>query len=198
MRLFSRTSTCQATNLLDRVYSLLGLVSKIVGSDQTSLFRADYNLPIEELCVQVASACATELPILTILSLVQDRESRKLLRLPSWVPDITAVARWRPPAWTVPGFTFDTPDCSLRRAQDGLLTLTSTYLTAVRDIALPFQAGDDSGLHKSYLSILNPALTLPIAYSKTQQDGTEVLLRTLLWGAALFDEGKEVDSRSLF
>lgn len=62
------------------------------GAPVPSPIYPDYNKSVEEIYTSIAYYFVENLPHLTVLSCVQDKHSRQLKSLPSWVPDFTSLS----------------------------------------------------------------------------------------------------------
>jgi hypothetical protein len=81
----------ESTDPRDKVYGLLGLVSRCSSSPSaSSLLRTDYELSAVDVLSQAATLFVSLIPIIDMFCLVTDRSLRRMHGLPSWVPDPTA------------------------------------------------------------------------------------------------------------
>jgi hypothetical protein len=117
--LLFHTRTCKATDLRDKVFSVLGLVDpEFYG------MKADYRLPVMDVLIQSAKCIIDKKQILNLLSGCQNPERAN--GLPSWVPNLLDEWKARPfkfdkhyyiePART-PDFTFDGEDSLVLQAK---------------------------------------------------------------------------------
>jgi hypothetical protein len=91
LALLLHTRVYSATDPRDKIYSLLGILKKTLPPSMDMPFRPDYSEAStpQTLFTSISSMFHGELPNLEALSLVEDRGSRKIKDLPSWVPDYT-------------------------------------------------------------------------------------------------------------
>ena len=126
--LLFHTRTCKATDLRDKVFSVLGLVDpEFYG------MKADYRLPIKDVIVQAARCIITKKQALDLLSGCQNPD--RVNDLPSWVPNLLDEWKARPfkfeghyyiePVRT-PDFTFDGEDNLVLKAKGMCLDTIET------------------------------------------------------------------------
>lgn len=84
------TSGLYTTDPLDKVYGILGIVSRLLPDVQLASLKADYSIPPSSLFTRVASALITGLPYLSLLGKTAPWESTCEDILPSWVPDFAS------------------------------------------------------------------------------------------------------------
>ncbi|KAH8907342.1 hypothetical protein BR93DRAFT_692937 [Coniochaeta sp. PMI_546] len=91
LELLLHTRVYSATDPRDKIYSLIGVLKKILPPGMGLPFRPDYSKQTtpRTLFSSITSIFLRELPNVKALSLVEDRASRKIEDLPSWVPDYT-------------------------------------------------------------------------------------------------------------
>ncbi|OAG44225.1 hypothetical protein AYO21_01682 [Fonsecaea monophora] len=80
---------CKATDLRDKVYSMLGLADP-----EIYLLRADYRLPLTEVLKEAARSILPQKKGLRLLGACQNHERRH--DLPSWVPNLVDDWKYRP------------------------------------------------------------------------------------------------------
>lgn len=87
----------QASNPKDKIYCILGIVSKFSPRGVRCPIRPDYSkaLSISDMFLSTASLLLDRLPTLAFLTMVEDQAERSILDLPSWVPD-----------WSAPGSNY--------------------------------------------------------------------------------------------
>jgi hypothetical protein len=89
--LLSRTFDAQDHR--DRVFAPLSLASRFVPPQQQALdwITPDYSqeTTVASVFTAVSTLLIKKLPIMSLLSMVEDRKERRLLELPSWVPDFS-------------------------------------------------------------------------------------------------------------
>lgn len=85
----SRAFGCQDPR--DRVFAPLSLVSRFVPSQKLALdwIIPDYSQSIASVVTTLSIILFRQLPIMTLLSHVEDHQNRRLSGLPSWVPDFS-------------------------------------------------------------------------------------------------------------
>jgi hypothetical protein len=89
------TSSAESTDPADKVYAVLGLVSKASWKD----LPVDYSLTTVEVYTQATHAIMRVSQNLRMLSFVEDKKYRNIAGLPSWVPDFTARRSKMPMDW---------------------------------------------------------------------------------------------------
>lgn len=88
--LLSMFRSCGATNPRDKVFALLGIISRsrsTLGGADT--IRPDYTLPVQEIYVATTESILQYSGDLRILSHIQDPSLTCISGLPSWVPDLS-------------------------------------------------------------------------------------------------------------
>ena len=78
-----------STDPHDKIFSVLGMVKRYLPPGVSMPIDADYSMPVEELYAAITFKIVQELPLLSVLSMVEDRSWRKTSTLPSWVPDFS-------------------------------------------------------------------------------------------------------------
>jgi hypothetical protein len=73
----------------DKVFSVLGMVKRYLPPCVEMPIKADYSMSVEELYTTTTFKLIQELPLLSVLSMVEDRSWREIHTLPSWVPDFS-------------------------------------------------------------------------------------------------------------
>jgi len=75
----------------DRVFAPLSLASKFVPPKQRALnwITPDYKQSVTSVFTDVSSLLIKNLPLMSLLSMVEDSKERRLKELPSWVPDFS-------------------------------------------------------------------------------------------------------------
>lgn len=99
--LLLHTRVYSATDPRDKIYSLIGMLKKILPLGMDLPFQPEYSAKTtpRTLFTSITSMFLLELPNLKVLSLVEDRASRKIKDLPSWVPDYTCHLSGGPLVW---------------------------------------------------------------------------------------------------
>lgn len=71
------------------MFAPLSLASQFVPPQQQALdwMTPDYSQTVASVFTAVSTLLIKKLPIMSILSIMEDRKKRHLLELPSWVPD---------------------------------------------------------------------------------------------------------------
>jgi hypothetical protein len=89
MILLSQTFDCHDDR--DRVFAPLSLASQFVPPQQQALnwITPDYNQSAASVFTAVSSLLIKNLPLMSFLSMVEDRKERRLSELLSWVPDFS-------------------------------------------------------------------------------------------------------------
>jgi Heterokaryon incompatibility protein (HET) len=73
----------------DKIFSIIGITERLCPRGITPIIQPDYQLSTEQIYKSCAFALIQRLPSLILLSSVEDREFRRLSKLPSWTPDYT-------------------------------------------------------------------------------------------------------------
>ena len=88
LRVLSLARGFKSSNRLDKVYGNLGIIRRVLGDEfDESVLRPNYNISVSDLCLRVASYILTTVPILSLLSHVEETTEGRSHSLPSWVPD---------------------------------------------------------------------------------------------------------------
>ncbi|EKG16507.1 hypothetical protein MPH_06283 [Macrophomina phaseolina MS6] len=82
-----KVRTQRATNPRDHIYAILGIAERIIPLGTERLITPCYSAKPEDIYTFVASVFLQKLPLLSTLSMLEDRSERALSNLPSWVPD---------------------------------------------------------------------------------------------------------------
>lgn len=89
LRVLTQARGSQVSDPLDKVYGNLGIVRRALGTDfDEQALPPNYAISVSDLYSRVASYILTTVPILSLLSHVEEAEERKPT-LPSWVPDLS-------------------------------------------------------------------------------------------------------------
>ncbi len=88
-RLLQWVRLFDATDPHDKIFSVLGMVKRYLPTDVPMPIDADYSMSVEELYIATTFKIIQELPLLSILSMVEDKSWRNMSTLPSWVPDFS-------------------------------------------------------------------------------------------------------------
>jgi hypothetical protein len=85
------SQTFNAHDDRDRVFAPLSLASRFVPPQQKARnwITPDYNQTVASVFTAVSSLLIKNLPLMSLLSMVEDRKERRLSELPSWVPDFS-------------------------------------------------------------------------------------------------------------
>jgi len=183
-RLLFDTRPYSATDPRDKIFSILSMIQE----SELRLIIPDYSIAVtaQSLYSEIATLLLTELPNLSNLCYVEDRSSRLLTGLPSWVPDYTCVLTPAP-------FTFirheDYPfDCSANDRDKSptirsTCTITNTTLkvqaTLVDHIVEVCTPMWDILKTQDIMTCLTTLSHLPETYFTGEERG-EVLWRTMI------------------
>ena len=74
----------------DKVYAALGIVNRFLPSGSRSIIYPDYESPVREVYECTTKFLLEHLPYHCVLTLVEDPSRRKIVNLPSWVPDFSS------------------------------------------------------------------------------------------------------------
>ncbi|KAG4442474.1 hypothetical protein IFR05_002076 [Cadophora sp. M221] len=174
-----------ATEARDKIFEVFGIAQKALPPGMAMPLKPNYTSEstTQSLFTSVAALLLEKLPRLSNLSHVEDKCSRRVPNLPSWVPDYTN--RLTPiPLTFIRGlnFAFDCcPDNILpeekHTIERGLLELTGAFFDRVAKVCLPLweviKSSDIEPCMKLCLKIREPYLDL-------KQDAGEVLWRTMI------------------
>jgi hypothetical protein len=97
-----RVRECQLTDKKDNIYAILGLVKKAMPLETPEPFpvQVDYTASVEDVYKSITTMFIREVPVLTVLSLVEDIAFRTTYPgLPSWVPNYSYPFCPTPYAW---------------------------------------------------------------------------------------------------
>ena len=71
----------------DKVYAAMGIVGRFLPRGSRPFIYPEYETPVREVYEYTAKFLLEHLPYLSVLALVEDPSRRKIVNLPSWVPD---------------------------------------------------------------------------------------------------------------
>lgn len=74
----------------DKVYAALGIVNRFLPRGARSIIYPDYESPVREVYEYTTKFLLEHLPYHCVLTLVEDPSRRKIVNLPSWVPDFSS------------------------------------------------------------------------------------------------------------
>lgn len=182
-RLLVAQLPCNATNPLDKIYSLLGVASRLLPVGEKLPWLVDYRKPVEEVYSSFTKVLLLDLPLLDNLSLVEDRNSRKLHNLPSWCPDYSiAQGNW--------SFLFLSRGTNIfnccrdmnsarqtRFISGSTLTVNGKKIDQVETSAMGFFDMTAKYAIDQYLEL---GLKLVKSGSRTAQEALEILWRTMI------------------
>ena len=83
-----------ATDLRDKIYSILGILDTTRPLTLPNPFRVDYAASVEDVYMEVAKILYENLPFLLLLSFARETSYKRVERLPSWVPDYSEPPKW--------------------------------------------------------------------------------------------------------
>ena len=84
------TAGLHSTDLRDRIYGIIGIVSKMLPNGQIPLLQVDYHITTSVLFTRTASILTTGLPYLSLLGAGTPDRPTYTESLPSWVPDFAS------------------------------------------------------------------------------------------------------------
>ena len=82
------TRKTKASDPRDKVLGVLGLVTRLFGSNNAEL-QLHYEMSVEDVYTLTAAYLLQKMPLASYLSAVEDKKRCKLKDLPSWVPDLS-------------------------------------------------------------------------------------------------------------
>jgi Heterokaryon incompatibility protein (HET) len=91
---WENTRNLQASDPRDKIYGILGIVSRVQPNVPAPRISVDYTAPVAKLFTQVASVLIFGLPYLSILIGTPPLAPSHRQDLPSWVPDFNANGFW--------------------------------------------------------------------------------------------------------
>jgi hypothetical protein len=174
---------------VDKVYAVLGIASVFVPAGQVCPFKVDPTATAAQVYIGICKLILENTNSLDILSMVEDKRYRRVLDLPSWVPDFSTTSTSTQLA-NLPGF-----DATLvqQHGQKAPLVDGGTLIVQGASIATISATYDCMNWHELTLSTLKLALTLDAVYSATGHGRLQAVLRTLvLDNAAPISQGHEV------
>ena len=74
----------------DKVYAAMGIVNRFLPRGSRPFIYPEYERPAGEVYEHTAKFLLEHLPYLSVLALVEDPSRRKIVNLPSWVPDFSS------------------------------------------------------------------------------------------------------------
>jgi hypothetical protein len=169
-----------ATDDRDKIYSILGLACKFLPNGMAPPIRADYHLSAKEVYISVSSTLIKSAPRLTLLSLLEDKETRKISDLPSWVPDFSVNLVGEPisyrglaQAYNATGLhSLENVYCSV---SNDTLTLEGASFDHVVDVCPPVVE-----MNENFLTCLEFCSRMDDVYAATKQHRVEALWRTMV------------------
>ncbi|KAH7403173.1 heterokaryon incompatibility protein-domain-containing protein [Cadophora sp. MPI-SDFR-AT-0126] len=184
-KLLLDTRPYSATDSRDKIFGVLGIAQKALPSDMEMPLRPDYSpgSTAQSAFASIATLLLEKLPRLSNLSHVEDKGSRRVAGLPSWVPDYTSTLM-PVPLTSIRGENFDfdcCPDDGLPKTQhtiDGSsLSLNGAPFDRVSEVAVPMW---DIIKSSDISSCLTLCKGIKQPYLDTNQDAGEVLWRTMI------------------
>jgi len=174
---------------VDKVYAVLGIASIFVPAGQVSPFKVDPTATTAQVYAGICKLILENTNSLNILSMVEDKRYRRVLDLPSWVPDFSTASTSTQLA-NLPSF-----DATLvqRHGQKAPFVDGGTLIVQGASVATVSATYDCMNWHELTVSTLKLALTLDAIYSATGHDRLQAVLRTLILdNAAPISQGHEV------
>jgi hypothetical protein len=183
---------------VDKVYAVLGMASIFVPTGQVSAFKVDPTATTEEVYTWICKLILENTNRLDILSMVEDKRYRRVVNLPSWVPDFSTTSTNTQLA-DLP--SFDAIQVQ-QHDQKALFVDGRTLIvqgTSVANISATYEC---MNWHELALSTLKLALTLDAVYIATGHNRLQAVLRTLILdNTAPISQGLELvweDSRAFY
>jgi hypothetical protein len=176
----------------DKIYSILGLAYQFLQQGTMNPIQPNYDATVQEVYTSITSQLIQSLPILAILSLVEDKSRKKVNSLPSWVPDYTCPLMAKPFVWLgaveagemskPPGGLFNaslaTESSPLtHRIVNDTLILSGVLFDRVVEISTAEAVPDVEPL---LLPLLELCCRLEETYPPTGQPRVEALWRTMI------------------
>jgi hypothetical protein len=169
-----------ATDDRDKIYSILGLAYRFLPNGMAPPIRADYHLSAREVYISVSSTLIKYSPRLTLLSLLEDKETRKISDLPSWVPDFSVNLVGEPlshrglaGAYNATGL--QSPGNAYCSVGNDTLTLEGASFDHVIDVCSPVLE-----MVENFLTCLEFCGRMDEVYAATKHHRVEALWRTMV------------------
>jgi hypothetical protein len=180
-----RSSLLQCSSPRDMIYALLGVIDSMSRTADLFDISSNYDINVVDLYVSVFKICIENIPGLVTLSMVPDRKNRITEGLPSWVPDLAALAGLKFQKClglesTPYNTAFMSPRVPISRSVEGnVLDLRGFHLGDINACSL-----DLSGFTLEYttgvlISLLDVCLALPTIL-RDGQDRIQGLWRTMV------------------
>jgi len=178
------TRAYEASDLHDKIYGILGIAQKFLPPGMENPIIPDYCQTVEELYCSISSILLEHIPILSLLSYVEDHSDRILQRLPSWSPNYSSLVKQLP----LTSLTRDNSklfDASgalgpgrLQRSISGpVMTLMGKQFDTVSGVCVPMEKIIAEFCIEPIFEI---CLGLDETYKPTCQDRLEALWRTMI------------------
>lgn len=187
-RLVLAQMPCNATNPLDKIYSLFGVASRLLPSGMRLPWLVDYRKPVEEVYCSFTEVLLLHLPLLDNLSLVEEQCDRNFPRLPSWCPDYSAAqSNWSFLFLSKGTNIFNccgnmSPSPETRHISGSTLTLNGKKIDNVETTAIGFYNMTAEYAIDRYLELSLELVTLG---SSTANEALETLWRTMIADTSL-------------
>jgi len=183
---------CASTNKRDKIYAILGVL-RYLFPDHGAIIQPDYKASVEHIYTSFTAMMLMKMPHLTLLSYVEDR-SRKLLNLPSWVPDYSAeVLHPLIPlrGGNAIGETYNASVCQSPRSAPrsidaGILTLHGASFNSITAVC-PATLADVASQHDIKAALRLCLLLTPRYEYVDNQTRIEALWRTMILDMSLDD-----------
>ena len=185
-------SSCllQFSSPRDMIYALLGVIDGMSRTADLFDISVNYDIKVVDLYVSVFKICIENVPALATLSMVTDRRQRITEGLPSWVPDLAALAGlvhqkrlglFRPGFESPPyNAAFMSARVPISRSVEGnVLDLRGFYLGDINAYSLDLSGRTIENTPRHLISLLDVCLALPTIL-RDGQDRIQGLWRTMV------------------
>jgi hypothetical protein len=183
--LLFETRSYSATDPRDKIFAVLGIAKQALSPKMDMPIQPDYSdmSDTQSIYLSITSMLLQKLPRLSHLSLVEDKATRRLSSLPSWVPDHTVTLTSAP--FTLlrhPTYRFDACPADIIapiqvEISGSALKVRGAMFDHVAEVCLPLW---DVIQTSSFESCLQACEGLVDSYPHTNEDPGEVLCRTLI------------------
>lgn len=187
----------EASDLHDKIYGVLGVAKRFLPSSMENPITPDYCQEVEKVYRSVSSLMVEHIPILSVLSFVEDHSERRIQCLPSWSPDYGSLSNAAPLVTLTRSNNSVLFDASgalglgrLQRSIYGpVLTLPGKQFDTVSGVCIPME----ELISEHWIEpIFEICLGLDEMYEPTCQDRLEVLWRTIILDTVIYPWANQV------
>ena len=176
----------------DKVYAAMGIVGRFLPRGSRPFIYPEYETPVREVYEYTAKFLLEHLPYLSVLTLVEDPSRRKIVNLPSWVPDFCSQqgdCSFRANVFTPFNASAGQPPGPYRSLKDSILSLRGGCHDTVAQLGISMSRPEEelpfseSWILLDSLEIMDDALRLCSMLDPTYINGQshiQALSRTMI------------------